>query len=84
MRVSLIFAIIVSFLLFTVFPFVYVLYFEEFLIHNSPQYLICMHVWTDNRQTDRTVFPYLRTDGQTDRQTDKLIWRGLGTYGSSR
>jgi len=32
-RVSLIFAIIVSFLLFIV--FVYVLYFEEFLIHDS-------------------------------------------------
>jgi len=34
-RVSLIFAIIVSFMLFTVFPLVYVLYFEEFLIHDS-------------------------------------------------
>ena len=34
-RVSLIFAIIVSFLLFTVFPLVYVVYFEEFLIHDS-------------------------------------------------
>ncbi len=34
-RVSLIFAIIVSFMLFTVFPLVFVLYFKEFLIHDS-------------------------------------------------
>jgi len=24
------------------------------------------------------VFPYLQTDGRTDRQTDELIWEGLG------
>ncbi len=34
-RVSLIFAIIVSFMLFTVFTLVYVLYFKDFLIHYS-------------------------------------------------
>jgi len=39
-RVSLIFAIIVSFMLFTVFPLVYVLYFEEFLIHDSHGFMI--------------------------------------------
>ena len=39
-RVSLIFAIIVSFLLFTVFPLVYVLYFKEFLIHDSRGFMI--------------------------------------------
>jgi len=40
MQVSLIFAIIVSFMLFTVFPLVYVLYFEEFLIHDSRGFMI--------------------------------------------
>ena len=39
-RVSLIFAIIVSFMLFTVFPLIYVLYFEEFLIHDSRGFMI--------------------------------------------
>jgi len=39
-RVSLIFAIIVSFMLFTVFSLVYVLYFEEFLIHDSRGFMI--------------------------------------------
>jgi len=39
-RVSLIFAIIVSFMLFTVFPLVYVLYFKEFLIHDSRGFMI--------------------------------------------
>ena len=34
-RDSLIFAIIISFMLFTVFPLVYVLYLKEFLIHDS-------------------------------------------------
>ena len=34
------FAIIVSFMLFTVFPLVYVLYFEEFLIHDSRGFMI--------------------------------------------
>jgi len=34
-RVSLMFAIIVSFMLFTVFTLVYVLYFKDFLIHYS-------------------------------------------------
>ena len=34
-RVSLIFAIIIIFKLFTVFTLIYVLYFEEFLIHDS-------------------------------------------------
>jgi len=39
-RVSLIFAIIVSFMLFTVFPRGHVLYFEEFLIHDSRGFMI--------------------------------------------
>ena len=39
-QVSLIFAIIVSFVLFTVFTLVYVLYFDEFLIHNSRGFMI--------------------------------------------
>ena len=40
-RVSLIFVIIVSFMLFTVFTLVYyVLYFEEFLIHDSHGFMI--------------------------------------------
>jgi len=39
-RVSLIFAMIVSFMLFTVFTLVYVLYFEEFLIHDSRGFMI--------------------------------------------
>jgi hypothetical protein len=38
--VSLIFAIIVSFMLFTVFPLVHVLYFKEFLIHDSRLFMI--------------------------------------------
>ena len=37
MRVSLIFAIIISFMLFTV---TNVLYFEEFMIHDSPGFMI--------------------------------------------
>ena len=40
MRVSLIFAIIVSFMLFTVFTLANVLFFEEFLIHNSRGFMI--------------------------------------------
>jgi hypothetical protein len=40
MRVSLIFAIIVSFLLLTVFTLANVLYFEEFLIHDSREFMI--------------------------------------------
>ena len=39
-RASLIFAIIISFMLFTVFTLVYVLYFEEFLIHDSRGFMI--------------------------------------------
>jgi len=39
-RVSLILVIIVSFMLFTVFPLVHVLYFEEFLIHDSHGFMI--------------------------------------------
>jgi hypothetical protein len=40
MRVFLIFAITVSFMLFTVFTLANVLYFEEFLIHDSRGFLI--------------------------------------------
>ena len=40
MRISLIFAIIISFMIFTVFPLIYVLYFEEFLIHDSRGFMI--------------------------------------------
>jgi len=39
-RVSLIFVIVVSFVLFTVFPLIYILYFEEFLIHDSRGFMI--------------------------------------------
>jgi hypothetical protein len=39
-RVSLIFAIIVSFMLFTVFTLANVLYFEEFMIHDSRGFMI--------------------------------------------
>jgi len=39
-RVSLIFAIIASFMTFTVFPLVYVLYFEVFLIYDSRGFMI--------------------------------------------
>jgi len=39
-RVSLIFAIIISFMLFTMFPLANVFYFEEFLIHNSRGFMI--------------------------------------------
>jgi len=39
-QVSLAFAIIISFMLFTVFPLVCVLYFEEFLIHDSRGFMI--------------------------------------------
>jgi hypothetical protein len=39
-RVSLIFAIIVSFMLFTMFNLANVLYFEEFMIHNSRGFMI--------------------------------------------
>jgi len=52
-RVSLIFAIIVSFMLFTVFPLVYVLYFEEFLTCGR----------TDGRTDGQTDG---QKDGQTD------------------
>jgi len=40
LRVSLIFAIIISFVLFTLFTLVYVLYFEECLIHDSHGFMI--------------------------------------------
>ena len=39
-RVSLISAIIVSFMLFTVFTLANVLYFEEFMIHDSREFII--------------------------------------------
>ena len=44
MRVSLIFAIIVSFMLFTVFTLANVLYFEEFLIHDSRGFMILKNI----------------------------------------
>ena len=40
MQVSLIFAIIVSFMFFTVFTLANVLYFEEFFIHDSRGFMI--------------------------------------------
>ena len=40
MRVSLIFAIIISFMKFTVFTLANVLYFEEFMIHDSRGFVI--------------------------------------------
>jgi len=39
-QVSLIFGIIVSFMLFTVFTLANVLYFEEFMIHDSREFII--------------------------------------------
>ena len=39
-QVSLIYAIIVSFMLFTVFTLANVLYFEEFMIHDSRGFMI--------------------------------------------
>jgi len=39
-RVSLIFVIIISFMIFTVFTVANVLYFEEFLIQDSPGFMI--------------------------------------------
>jgi len=75
-RVSLIFAIIVSFVLFTVFPLVDVLYFGEFLIHYSRGF----HDFEEN--LTESVGPVLfsgeylicrhvqTTDGLTDGRTD--------------
>ena len=40
MRVSLVFAIIVSFMSFSVFTLMYILYFEEFLIQDSCGFMI--------------------------------------------
>jgi len=40
MRVSLIFVIIISFMFFTVFTLVYVLYFEDFLFRDSHGFII--------------------------------------------
>ncbi len=62
-------------MLFTVFPLIYVLYFEEFLIHDSRGCWACAIFRSiPNLQA--------RTDGRTDRQmngqTDKLIWVRLG------
>jgi hypothetical protein len=39
-QVSLIFAIIISFMLYTVFTLANILYFEEFLIHDSRGFMI--------------------------------------------
>jgi hypothetical protein len=69
MRVSLIFAIIVSFMLFTVFTLVYV-DSRGFMIlkNNWPNLLICRPVQTDDG----------RTDGRIDERTDELIRVGPG------
>jgi hypothetical protein len=72
----------------TVFPLVYVLYFEKFLIHNSCGFMILKKIRLNLlglcyfplntlsagmcRQTDG------RTDGRMDGLTDELIWGGLG------
>jgi len=80
-RVSLIFAIIVSFMLLLFrrvsdSRFTWIHDFEENLTESvgpvlfSAEYLICRHVRTDS-QTDR------QTDRQADRLTE-LIWGGLG------
>ena len=75
MRVSLIFAIIISFMLFTVFPLVYVLYFEEFLIHDSRGFMILknnspnllgLYYFPLNTLPAGMYGTDLRTDGRTD------------------
>jgi len=91
-RVSLIFAIIVSFMLFTVFTLANVLYFEEFMIQNDricwacaifctiPNLQACTDGRTDVRTYGRTdVRTYGRTDVRTDGRTDGRInpgWAG--------
>jgi len=78
--VSPIFAIIVSFMLFTVFPLVYVLYFEEFLIHDSRGLMIFEENLTESVGPVPFSAQYLicRPVQQTDGQTDELIRVGLG------
>jgi len=49
-QVSLIFVTIVSFMLFTVFPLIYVLYFKEFLIHDSRGFMILKKIWPKGRR----------------------------------
>ncbi len=95
--VSLIFAIIVSFMLFTVFHLIYVLlYFEDFLIHDSSGFMIL-----ENLTESFGPVPFsaqyricrpVRTDEQTDRridgrtdgQTDELIQVGPAGYEFTR
>jgi hypothetical protein len=88
-RVSLIFEIIVSFMLFTVFPLVYVLYFKEFLIQDSRGFVILKKIdricWAcaifrsiPNLQARMDGRTDRRTDRQTDGQTDELIRVRLG------
>ena len=86
MRVSLIFAIIISFMLFTVFPLIYEFIskisdsgftwihdFEENLAESvGPVLFSAQYLMCRHVQTDK------RTHGQTDGLTDKLIWGGLG------
>jgi hypothetical protein len=66
-------------MLFTVFPLIYVLYFEEFLIHDSHGFMILKKF---DRRWACVIFrsiPNLRAcTGQTHRRTDELIWGGLG------
>ena len=85
MRVSLLFAIIVSFMLFTVFPLIYVLYSKECLFYDSRGFMIlnkfdriCWACAISHSIPNLQARTDRRTDGQTDRQTDELIPVGLG------
>ena len=94
MRVSQIFAIIVSFMLFTLFTLANVLYVEEFPIHDSRGFLILKNSLPNLLGLCR--FPlntqsagmYGQTDGRTDGRTgrtDELIRVELGNlFCSSR
>jgi len=84
-RVSLIFAIIISFMLFTVFPLVYLLYFLFRRISDSR--FMWIHDLTESVGPVPFSAQYLicrpvrtdgQTDGQIDGQTDELIRVGLG------
>ncbi len=66
-------------MLFTVFPLIYVLYIEEFLIHDSRGFMIQIERICWACAIFRSIHNLqARTDGRMDRQTDELIRVGLG------